>query len=170
MESKSQWTILPSTSLTCTAPPPPPPPPRRQRPLPSTYTSAITKMPGCWWLQQPLNILGLWRDWPQRRRSGGLADRKQHASAEWSRRPTNFLLATLDLDVYSRPGLCNWRPVPKNQPEGPEPVGRQRSQTSTTGNQLAVQAQQPKDLSQMELQEGRLGDVLSPYKWVLQDS
>ena len=66
--------------------------------------------------------------------------------------------------------LFNWRPVPKNQPEGPEPVGRQRSQTSTTGNQLAVQAQQPKDLAQMELQEDQLGDVLSPYKWVLQDS
>ena len=141
-----------------------------QRRLPSTYTCAITKLPGCWWLQQPLNALGLWRDWLQRRRSGGLADRKQHASAEWSRRPTNFLLATLDLNVYSRLGLCNWRPVPKNQPEGPEPAGRQRSQTSTTGNQLAVQAQQPKDLSQMGLQEGRLGDVLSPYKWVLQDS
>ena len=27
---------------------PPPPPPPRQRPLPSTYTCAITKLPGCW--------------------------------------------------------------------------------------------------------------------------
>ena len=35
---------------------------------------------------------------------------------------------------------------------------------------IFLQAQQPEDLSQMELQEGRLGDVLSPYKWVLQDS
>ena len=41
----------------------------------------------------------------------------------------------------------------KKQSEGPEPVARQRPQTSTTGNQLAVQAQQPRDLSQMELEE-----------------
>ena len=42
-----------------------------------------------------------------------LVDQQQHASAEWSRRPTNFLLTTLDLDIYSRPGLCNWGPAPK---------------------------------------------------------
>ena len=40
------------------------------------YKCATTKLPGCWWLPQPLSVLRPWRDWPQRRRSGGLADRK----------------------------------------------------------------------------------------------
>ena len=55
------------------------------------------------------------------------------------------------------------RTFPKNQSEGTEQIGMQEPQTNTSCNQLAVQAQQPKDLSQMELQEGWLGDVLSRH-------
>ena len=53
------------------------------------------------------------------------------------RKTHQLFLTTLYFDIYLRPGPCNWRPVPNNQPEGTQEVGRQRPQTSTTGSQLA---------------------------------